>query len=402
MFKIETIKLHNYRSCVNLLIEFESNMTALVGVNGSGKTNIMNGILLLKRLVEFPGLFAHAEQMSGFDESRTSITANFAIDDHRFKLQAEILFESSDTSDVIAFRKIRMKDLDTKGSKWKSADSLYGVPAHLAIRALPVNLRLKPVIQWKTEERDDNVARLFKYLSNIRYYSATQFSDPTKSPISIELDESKPQRAGRRWSHEQFLYDLFEAYDDSRESFSLYLRLVGPQGLNLVDDIKFNVYEIPNSSIKVQPGGSIRTIDSNRRLIVPTFVIDNLQLSPNQLSEGTYKTLALTFYILNDDTDLLLIEEPEVCVHHGLLGSIIELLLDQSDTKQIIVSTHSDFVLDKLAPHNVVVVQKSNGGTYTQSLSKSLGAAGYKALRTYLNESGNLGEFWKESGFERG
>ena len=42
--------------------------------------------------------------------------------------------------------------------------------------------------------------------------------------------------------------------------------------------------------------------------------VDGLTLSPNQLSEGTFKTLALVFYILNDNVEA--INEYDVCTEN--------------------------------------------------------------------------------------
>lgn len=68
---------------------------------------------------------------------------------------------------------------------------------------------------------------------------------------------------------------------------------------------------------------------------------------------------------------------------------------------QIIISTHSDFVLDKLEPENVVLVDKNrNKGTIAKSLFKTLSKNEFQALKDYLENSGNLGEYWKEGGFE--
>jgi predicted ATPase len=94
----------------------------------------------------------------------------------------------------------------------------------------------------------------------------------------------------------------------------------------------------------VKVGGKLKEIKRNRHLVVPSIKINNNELSPNQLSEGTFKTLALIYYILTDDSKILLVEEPEVCIHHGLLSSIMQLIKIQSKLKQIIISTHSDFV----------------------------------------------------------
>ena len=59
-------------------------------------------------------------------------------------------------------------------------------------------------------------------------------------------------------------------------------------------------------------------------LVIPTMVVKGLRLGPSQLSEGTFKSLALLYYLLSDTSPLMLVEEPEVCVHHGLLTSILE------------------------------------------------------------------------------
>ena len=58
-------------------------------------------------------------------------------------------------------------------------------------------------------------------------------------------------------------------------------------------------------------------------LVVPQFVIGTNALSPNDFSEGTFKTITLLFYLMTEKSSALLIEEPEVCVHHGLLSSIV-------------------------------------------------------------------------------
>ena len=58
-------------------------------------------------------------------------------------------------------------------------------------------------------------------------------------------------------------------------------------------------------------------------------------------------------------------------------------------------------MLDKLSPENIVLVKRSREtGTVATTLPKSLTKNDFKALKEYLKESGNLGEYWKEGGFE--
>ena len=244
--------------------------------------------------------------------------------------------------------------------------------------------------------------RLMSSLSNLSYYSATQFSDPSKCPISIELDDFRMSFRGRmNRIHQQFIYDLYRAHKSSNSNFQLFINTVGRNGLGLIDNIEFRDHTIPSSSYKVKTGGKIQQIENTKSIIIPSVKVDGLTLSPNQLSEGTFKTLALVFYILNDKNELLLIEEPEVCIHHGLLSSILQLIIQQSRHKQIIISTHSDYVLDMLKPENILLVHKEYDiGTNVSSISKSMSANDYRVLKDYLESEGNLGEYWKEGGFD--
>jgi predicted ATPase len=104
---------------------------------------------------------------------------------------------------------------------------------------------------------------------------------------------------------------------------------------------------------------------------------------------------------MTEQSSALLIKEPEVCVHHGLLSSIMELIKDYSKRKQIVVSTHSDFVLDRVEPRNVYQVTRSaEDGTDIRHLAKEMSAQEMKALKNYLETEGNLGEYWRHGGFE--
>jgi hypothetical protein len=240
-----------------------------------------------------------------------------------------------------------------------------------------------------------------QYLGSISYYSASQFSDPTRSPVSLELEDDKPRRRGRNAAidHQQFIYDVYRAWKQHSKGYDRYINTVGPNGVALVDKIHFEEIPLPSNVIEVRSGG--RTIKKERTqlVVVPIFTIDGMTLSPNQLSEGTFKTLALLYYVLTDESHLLIVEEPEVCIHHGLLTSIITLIKNESKKKQIIISTHSDFVLDHLAPENVVLVERKTGqGTKARPISKALSKTDFKALKQYLSESGNLGEYWREGG----
>lgn len=396
MIQLISARITNFRSCIETEVDFHPELTALIGINGSGKTNTLSALLLLRRLSTYRRSL-RPDILKGTTHS--TVDMNLNIDGSRYRLVVDLFSDTDRGIDEAVYSELKIRKIG-KGSSWHKFEEAFLDYLLYRGRAL-VDLHIEQVIDTKTEIARVK-ARVIEFIAGMSYYSATQFSDPSQCPVSIEIDERSHSRYGmhgRLRGHEQFIYDLYRTYKEPH-LLERYLSVVGKDGLGLIDDIHFGEYDIPNSSVKVLSAGHIRKIDRSKLVAVPSFTVGGLQLSPNQLSEGTFKTLALVFYILTDNGNLLLIEEPEVCVHHGLLSSIVELIKMRSKTKQIVISTHSDYVLDKLSPENVILVTKSRShGTKAMPLTNALSKDDYKSLKHYLNEIGNLGEYWKESGF---
>lgn len=47
---IRKFSIEAYRSCVKTTVPFNNELTSLIGINGAGKSSVLNGILLLKKL----------------------------------------------------------------------------------------------------------------------------------------------------------------------------------------------------------------------------------------------------------------------------------------------------------------------------------------------------------------
>ena len=169
----------------------------------------------------------------------------------------------------------------------------------------------------------------------------------------------------------------------------------------MIDDLDFKEVETSSVNYTVRVGGKVEKRSRRQLIIIPQFKVGRQKLSPNQLSEGTFKTLALLFYVVTDESSALLIEEPEVCIHHGLLSSVLEIIKNFSRQKQMIISTHSDHVLDHIQPENVFrVCHDARTGTAVHHIRKTMTAKEFSALRHYLEREGNLGEYWREGGLE--
>ncbi|MFH1097665.1 MAG: AAA family ATPase [Candidatus Desantisbacteria bacterium] len=409
--KLKSFEIKSYRSCIKTGFPLHPELTGLIGVNSAGKSNILNALLLLRKICQ-NRYMPTQETDSSFNQC--SIAIEIQHENKTLYMKGEITFEIDERN----FDKIRYTELKwnlrefTDKAEWLSIPIEFIVvwktfhTYQLICAKNAINLSEKDATIFRnlSQENHQLLSEVVLFFKGINYYSASQFSDPSQCPVAIEIEEQRLLKRVRSFAgvdHEQFISDLYKSCKTQDTQFKRYLNTVNKEGLGLIDGLDFTETELPSTSYNVQSGGKIKKIERNRRLIVPIFSIDGNKLSPNQLSEGTFKTLALLFYVLADEGSLLLIEEPEVCIHHGLLSSIISLIKTQSKQKQIVISTHSDFVLDQLTPENLVLVKRqTNDGTTAKPLSKSMSKNNYKVLREYLEESGNLGEYWKEGGFE--
>jgi predicted ATP-dependent endonuclease of OLD family len=409
---VKKIQIEEYRSCLNTTFELDPRLSILIGPNGSGKTNVLCALLLLKKLVyedEYYYFRHEGEKPTGqcrlkvwFELEKKSIVLTSKINTYIDEENKDIIITSkqqwylkdfTNNAKRINFPLRLAREISMGHAKNMSREFMmyHRSVRREHLRGLP-NMEVIKILN-----------KVAEHLSEIKYYSASQFTNPANCPVSFQMEkEGRRSRGVRLGGHSKFLFDLFAEYKSAKESrYHQFFDIIGPKGIGLVDDIDFQ--EILTSSIdySVRSGGKIREQKRERILVIPKFKIDKHELSPNQLSEGTFKTITLLFYLITETSSILLIEEPEVCVHHGLLSSIINLIKTYSADKQIIVSTHSDFVLDKVGPENVHKVSRTPGeGTKVNRISKTISKKEFVALKHYLDHEGNLGEYWKHGALE--
>ena len=396
------LEISDYRSCIDMSIALQPDLSVLIGPNGSGKTNVLNAIVLLRALTtdrDPPRSRDHIAHES-------KLKATFEFDGKKAILTSNVLVATDENnSDVVLGSVQKWYAKDFTGNAKRLEIPLW-FHRYVNRKGWYNDARMMHYAMHLEEELDipddfrKALLKISSFLSSMKYYSASQFTNPSLCPVSFEVEQDGTRRRGigLRGQHNRFLYDLYHARET--DSYAEFFSVVGPDGIGLVDGIEFK--EIPTSSIDytVRSGGDVHERRRERLLIVPQFLIGKNKLSPSQLSEGTFKTITLLFYLMTVRSSALLIEEPEVCVHHGLLSSIIELIKTYSKRKQILVSTHSDFVLDQVEPRNVYGVEMTDNGTEVKNISKSMTSDEMVALRNYLETEGNLGEYWRHGGFE--
>ncbi|WP_028324744.1 AAA family ATPase [Desulfatirhabdium butyrativorans] len=126
-------------------------------------------------------------------------------------------------------------------------------------------------------------------------------------------------------------------------------------------------------------GGTVQVFFQEGRFTVPAA----------RLSDGTLRYLCLLAILCHPTPPpLICIEEPELGLHPDVLPTLAELMKEASERCQLIVTTHSDVLVDAMTdqPESVVVCEKGKDGTVLRRLSAD-------GLKPWL-EKYRLGELW--------
>jgi predicted ATPase len=115
-------------------------------------------------------------------------------------------------------------------------------------------------------------------------------------------------------------------------------------------------------------------------------------LSGIRMSDGTLKFLCILAVLLHPKpAPLICLEEPELGLHPDALRLVAEVLAEASEHTQLIVTTHSEALVDAFSDHpeSVLVCERDfDNGTQLQRLSRD-------KLDEWL-ENYSLGELWRK------
>jgi predicted ATPase len=116
------------------------------------------------------------------------------------------------------------------------------------------------------------------------------------------------------------------------------------------------------------------------------------------VSEGTVKLLAY-LVLLNADPlpGLLGVEEPDNLLHSRLIYGLTDEMRVAADRSQLIVTTHSPYLMDAVRPEELWVLYRGDDG-YAQ-VSR---AADIPRLVSQVDAGGSLGDLWMEGYFDVG
>lgn len=119
------------------------------------------------------------------------------------------------------------------------------------------------------------------------------------------------------------------------------------------------------------------------------FTEEDTSIPATRLSDGALRYLCLLAILYNPKPpSVVCIEEPELGLHPDIVGGLAKHLRAASERMQLIVTTHSDILIDALSdtPESVVVFENHDGATRMTRLDPG-------RLSEWL-ENYRLGQLW--------
>lgn len=147
----------------------------------------------------------------------------------------------------------------------------------------------------------------------------------------------------------------------------------------IIDAVKIAVPEIESVQVPITAEGETYVQVREKGVASPLPIA--------ALSDGTIAMLELFTVLEGPRAPLLLVEEPENYVHPGLMELVAASLHHAAKSTQVLVATHSPFLLNHLEPDEVIVIEKSDGKVSATPVSNKVGIAEAAKQLT-------LGELW--------
>lgn len=379
--EINKIVLGGFRNITNISLSFE-NITALVGLNGYGKSNVMDAIDFGFDFIHFP-----PQGKTALMSSKNSIPLLKANAGRNFEFEVDLKLTSQKSDYFVTYSyaftwetesqraKILSENLkirkDEKNQKFNTFISRNEKTAHY-----------KPSLSGRCDKKikiEDNALVINKLLAldDLYYEDIVQQINNVQFFIERHLDASQsfmPAPFVIKGFQElelqgissipRAIFFLKKDYPDKYELLINAFTQLFPDIVDInVQEIKLN-RSTQDAPVKLSEDSPIIFSDS----IYTMSIVDEKLLQPvgfEHLSDGTKRVfLMLTFAIIADikNLSMIAIEEPENSIHPSLFQSYLDVLSQLVQDCKIIITSHSPYVIQYLEPHNIYIGMSSKTG----------------------------------------
>lgn len=367
-------------------------LNVLIGPNGAGKSNLLEVLALLRAA---PRELARPIKRGGGiwewlwkgDESPHKATMEAIVDDPKKDSPLRHVLEFTDHGGRFEVTDERIECAETEFSyRLHQGSHTFGI--HTELKEERTSSR--PILSDAVTIKEESLG-LATYRTREKPEESvlSQVRDAQTYPALHGLQEQYERiRLYRNWSfgpaaelrRDQSTHDRSDFLNEGGENLALVLsHFRGEHKRKLVAALQELFDGIVDVNCPVT-GGTVSLFLEER---------GGREIPASRLSDGTLRYLCLLAVLLHPaPPSLVAIEEPELGLHPDLLPTLSDLLVQASERSQLIVTTHSDVLVDALTdkPESIVVCEKYAGQT-------SMGRLDKDELAKWLAEY-SLGNLW--------
>ena len=342
---IKRVMIKNFKCFEKFDIEFNDNINIIVGNNNEGKSTIFEAIHL--------ALTGTISGKSIFTDISASLFNKKIVDDYVVKIQQgqicpppeieiQVFFTDKVKNDYYCGNNNFLKSTET-GVKLRIAlsdDCIDEYKEYIKEKELVKSLPIE-FYQAHWYSFDDNLISKqgMPVRSNYIDIASTRYTNiPDKQVLDIVED----------------VFDLKDktnltlAYRKLKEQFTSNERI---DLLNQKIDEKYGSFSKKKVSLNIEVSSRVNW-ESNF-----TTYFDDVPFSMIGKGEQTAFKIKMALNSQNDKSNVVLIEEPENHLSYSNMSKLIDEIISLCPNYQIIISTHSNFVLNKLNVNRVILLQ---------------------------------------------
>lgn len=329
------MRLKNFRLFQDLEIDFgNSNITASIGINGAGKTSILDAISkALSSIMSDVNLQTHGQDfLSNSDilkgETSTSIEASFSLDGETINVNCNWSIDGN-----------RQNTVDNTGELIKNR-----LPLMVYYR---VN-RTSSIPVFAKSMISDRVSAMYSSALEANVSAFSKFEGWFINELNLE-NEYKVSKADH-------LYEL-DSLRNVRNAFKKFLSIVGENSITDIRidrDAKSTDFNLDNEpyAVVIKNGDRLRfnQLSSGERMVM--YLVSDI-------------ARRLTFSAQNDEntingSGIVLIDELDLHLHPAWQKTIVQALKNTFPNVQFIVTTHAPLILSTLRPENILALSDGN------------------------------------------
>jgi predicted ATPase len=358
-----------------------SDLNVLIGPNGSGKSNLIEIIGLLRSAPkDFSEEVADSGGVSELlwkgKPKAKNVTATLEVKADPVGVKRTLLYRLSFTRAGTQLKIVDEKIENEKPDEGHERPYLYfdyngGRPV-LNVAGQPRSLKHEEVDPQRSilSQRQDpdqypEVTYLGRFFGSFRLYRNWDFG-PDSEVRNLYGSEQKNDFLEEDISNLGLMLNRLRAEPNAKPELLRHLKMFYQGAEDILTPIQGGLVDV--------------RVEEENGITIPA----------SRLSDGTLRWLSLLTILLHPDPPpLVCIEEPELGLHPDMIQPLAKLLLSASERMQLIVTTHSDGLVDELSgnPSAVIVCEKRNASSILKRLNS-------EQLSDWLKRY-TLGQLWR-------